>query len=72
MFQIATNNRKNIVVPQVYSKINPKNEVFRGKWPLLGKIVVSYMVPNVRDQELRLEGSKMRPRPKLCILRQRH
>ena len=64
MCLIATNNRKNIV------SVPPKI-VFGGEMTPFQKIVVSYMIPNFRDQESRVEGSKMRPRPRLCIPRPR-
>ena len=38
---------------------------------IFGKIVVSYTVPNFRDREPTLEGSKIRPRPRLCVQRPR-
>ena len=73
MSLIATNHRKNILAPQVYPQ-KPENEVFGRKRPLSGHIVVLYIVPNFRDREPRFEGSKMRPRPRLCVprLRPRH
>ena len=62
MSLIATNNRKNIVAPQLYPEKLPENEVFLGKWLLFGKVVVSYMVPNFWHQERSLEASKTGPR----------
>jgi len=65
MSLIATNNRKNIVAPQLYPEKLPENEVFLGKWLLFGKVVVPYMVPNFWHQERSLEASKTGPR--LCV-----
>ena len=62
MSVIATNNRKNIVALQVYPQ-KPLKMRFSGKMTPFGKIVVSYMVLNLGDQEPRLEWSKTRLRP---------
>ena len=60
---LTATHRKNVVAPQVYSNKPPEN-VFLGKMTPFASIVVLDMVPNFQDQEPRLEGSKMRSRPR--------